>query len=149
MMYVLLAITIGETYIYYAMRSLYSFFLVIYTLTTATVIIWTLLIIIDKKRDNRNLQKLFIMGFGSFVVIGFSCWIIDMQGCDILMPLYHLTHGFTLHVFWHLFAGYGGYMHAQTILLARLRELNIDGEIRWLLGVIPVIGLKKENKRHQ
>jgi hypothetical protein len=148
-MYVLFAITIAETYIYYAMRSLYAFFLGIYTLTTATVILWTLFIIMKKDHDNSQPQRLFIMGFGSFVVIGFSCWVVDMQGCEILMPVYRLTRGLTLHIIWHLFAGYGGYMHAQTILLARLRELKIDNEINWLGGVIPVIALKgkKEDKK--
>lgn len=142
LVYVIGFITLIETYIYYAMRSLYPFFLGIYSLTTAIVIIWTFVLLFDK-REGTMLRRLFFTGFGSFVLIGFSCWIIDMQLCSQLLPIYHQAYGLTLHVLWHIFAGYGGYMHAQTIIAGRARELNIALRYYWLFGFFPLISLDK------
>jgi dihydroceramidase len=142
MMFIIAFVTILETYIYYAMRSLYPFFLGVYTLTTTIVVIWTFLLLLDK-REGRMLRLLFFTGFGSFVVIGFTCWIIDMQLCSQLLPIYHQTYGLTLHVLWHIFAGYGGYMHTQTIIAGRARELNISLKYYWLFGFLPLLSVDK------
>jgi dihydroceramidase len=137
------AIAALETYIYYAMRSLYPFFLGIYILTTTIVIIWTFLLLLDK-REGKMIRHLFITGFGSFVIIGFTCWIIDMQLCSQLLPIYKQTSGLTLHVLWHIFAGYGGYMHTQTIIAGRARELEIPLRYYWLCGFLPLISVDKK-----
>lgn len=142
MIYIVTIITLFETYIYYAMRSLYPFFLGIFILTTTIVIIWTFMLLLDK-REGKMISRLFYTGFGSFVIIGFTCWIIDMQLCSLLLPYYNQFYGITLHIIWHLFAGYGGYMHVQTMIAGRARELNVPLKYYWLLGVFPLTSLDK------
>lgn len=146
MVYIIGGITIFETYIYYAMRSLYPFFLGIFILTTVIVIVWTFMLINDK-REGKMISRLFFTGFGSFVIIGFTCWIIDMQLCSALLPYYNQFYGVTLHIFWHLFAGYGGYMHTQTMIAGRARELNVPLKYYWLFGVFPLISVDQRKEK--
>mmetsp|Transcript_16815 Transcript_16815/g.25276 ORF Transcript_16815/g.25276 Transcript_16815/m.25276 type:complete len:279 (+) Transcript_16815:122-958(+) len=136
---VLLSIfAIGVTYIYYSMRSLYGFFIFGYVLTVAAVAVWTMFYVFERS-DDVLIRQVFLSGIGSFILIGASCWVIDMNMCDHLLPLYHAANGFTLHVIWHIAAGYGGYLHVQTLILARMRVLNKKVNLHWVLGCVPVI----------
>jgi dihydroceramidase len=132
-----------ETYIYYSMRWLYAVFLFVYISTTLGVNVWSIRYTFDqhsKTPEHTRLAKsVFLTACVAFFLIGGVCWLIDMNLCGHLLPVYHAFHGATLHIIWHITAGYGGYLQALTLVVARAGELNMPVHLEWRWAVVPVI----------
>lgn len=68
-----------------------------------------------------------------------------MHLCDHLLPIYMYTNGMTLHVIWHLGAGYGGYIVILILVITRANSLDIPVELQWMWYWIPIISKKTNN----
>ena len=67
-----------------------------------------------------------------------------MNCCDLLLPYYRRLGGATLHIVWHIAAGLGTYLLAQSLASCRATFLKIKTEIDWIYGLLPVVRRSKE-----
>lgn len=140
-----------ETYVYYAMRWLYATFLFVYISTTLGVNVWCIRYISAEKSKNSEHAKLaklvFLSAFVLFFLIGGVCWLVDMNLCSHLLPMYGSAHGATLHIVWHITAGYGGYLQSLTLVVARAGELGVPVQLAWAWGVVPIIEKRPDSSK--
>ena len=140
-------VTIAETVIYYTFQSLYFVFIITYTVSTSVIVIWCYKYVFGRERHGCNnveaLQLLSKLVFVSFFVIGFVCWMVDMNLCSHLLPLYSQVSGMTLHVIWHLGAGYGGYLATLILVICRANALEVPVDIKWMCKAIPIVSRKE------
>lgn len=86
-----------------------------------------------------------------YLVIASSIWVVDQFACDYLLPYYNKMpfpfRGCTLHVVWHIAAGFGAHLFVQFLVASRLTALGYDFEIRWFFLAFPTVVLcTKEHK---
>ena len=97
---VFMGIAALETYIYYHVQWLYAMFLFVYTATLLGVSAWSVRYIISTDSTtpgHRHLAKqVFQSACVAFYLIGFGCWVVDMNFCAHLLPLYEHVYGATL-----------------------------------------------------
>jgi hypothetical protein len=143
--------TFVETFIYYSWRSLYIVFILMYALSLAVVVLWSINYIFGKDSHknirNKILKLLLKYVFISFFMVGFVSWLVDMNFCSHLLPYYLQANGFTLHVLWHLGAGYGGYIVTVIVALSRCVAMEVPVDVKWMWMVIPILEKKKEDKK--
>lgn len=132
-----------ETYVYYSMRWLYAMFLFVYASTLLGVTIWSARYAFNPTSNqpmHAALAKEFILaGCLSFFLVGTVCWAIDMHMCSALLPAYISSYGATLHIIWHVTAGYGGYLQTLTLVVARAGELGVPVTRTWKWAVVPIV----------
>jgi dihydroceramidase len=145
--YLFIALGVLQTYLYYCYQNIYAVFLISIIAYAATVIIWTGYLYFKEFRDQPYCGSLWKTSVICFVFIGFILWIIDMNLCDQLHSIYKPLSGFTLHVFWHIFAGYGTYLIATYLIVVRALRLGQKVERKWILGVFPIFEIRKEKKK--
>ena len=63
--------------------------------------------------------------------LALSCLVLSCHAASYPFPCQHII--------WHLAAGYGGYLQALTLVVARAGELEIAVELSWAWGVVPII----------
>lgn len=137
------AIAALQTFLYYTFQQVYAVFIVTMITYAAIVILWSGNIAYSR-RTERFYWMLWTSAFTFFVLLGFVLWIIDMNLCNTLLPVYFSLSGFTLHVFWHLFAGLGTYYLASFFTLLRLQHLKYVPEISWVFGFLPVFSIQSK-----
>jgi dihydroceramidase len=147
-----LSVAVLETYIYYSMRWLYVMFLLVYGSTLLGVTGWSAKYTFGKNITHspahvKLAKEIFIAACVSYFLVGGVCWIVDMNLCTHLLPLYTSCYGATLHIIWHVTAGYGGYLQTLLLVVARAGELGIAVERRWAWGVVPIIIRTTAEKR--
>lgn len=145
--WIFISATIVETFLYYFWQSLYIVFIMAYAISTAIVVLWSYNYMYGKdSQKNKNEKTLKLLGklcFYSFFAVGLVCWLVDMHLCHHLLPFYQYTNGATLHVLWHLGAGYGGYMMTLILVTTRANGLGVPVKLSWMLYIIPIISEEK------
>ena len=138
-----LGLAVLETYVYYCMQWLYAMFLFVYLSTLLGVSYWCIKYILQKDPTHpehvKLAKELYIAAVVGFYIIGGISWIIDMNLCQQLLPFYNSVYGVTLHIIWHVTAGYGAYFSVLMLMVARAAELGIAVERSWAWVVIPTI----------
>jgi dihydroceramidase len=125
------------TVFYYAFRSYYESFLIMYSTATAIVIFWNGSIVWSKPRDPLIL-KVWIASIFMYLCVAAIIWVIDMKMCDMLLPYYLQANGLTFHVVWHVAAGLGAHVGVLQFSLLRARALNMRVHIEWV-WTVPII----------
>lgn len=143
--FIFLFITAAQTFAYYLYQQIYAVFIVSMILYTAAVILWSGYLCY-KHRDDQYLVNTWITSFVCFVLIGFVLWVIDMNLCNSLLPIYHQLYGLTLHILWHLFAGLGTYFLINFFVGFRLKCLGFIPHSRKILMVFPVFTIAGKKK---
>eukprot|EP01083_Nonionella_stella_P092533 259078_1 len=136
MIFILLLI---NTVVYYAFQHLFIvFFLTFSTLATVNAF----LLYNNAIRKNmggemgRRIGRRVLI---AYVGIGFPSWCIDMGMCDwVLEHVANATFGMTLHVIWHISAGYGAYCITLTLEYCRMVSLGLPCDCKFWMGIIPV-----------
>lgn len=136
-----LGLAVIQTILYYRFQQIYAVFIVSIVVYSVIIILWMYFLI--QKTPNSEQKALRIKihhwAFLSYVVFGTSLWVIDMNLCDYLLPIYYRIGGFTLHVFWHIFAGLGTYLTAMNLTVMRLQDRGDDVELKFVCGgLLPV-----------
>lgn len=133
---ILTIVMIAETLIYYKFQQFYSVFVITYTVFTFFHFYLMYNLIIKEKKGGSIANKLWkyhhIAYTGSFLF----CWLPDMLHCDVVNVL---PTGFTLHVFWHIGAGYGAYCGVIILELIRCEALSIPVELTYVFGFVPYL----------
>lgn len=134
-----------QTVMYYRYQQTYAIFITSIVIYSIIIVLWTgSMLREDIKADQRDIRWfLWRWAFISYVLLGAGLWVVDMNLCSFLLPLYISTTGFTLHVFWHLFAGMGTYLIATFLVAVRLQRAGKHAELKWVLPLIPVCVEKK------
>ena len=138
----LFAMGIMQTIGYYTMRHIYDFFLFSYISSVCVVIAWTCyLVFYDRSSPDYPVRVwLFSRATISFIFIGFSLWVYEMNHCEILLPYYMAASGMTFHVLWHIGSGLGGYLLILLMIAIRIQSLGNVAEVDWALGgILPVV----------
>lgn len=95
-----LSIAAVETYIYYCVRWLYAMFLFVYSFTLLGVSAWSVRYTFDQNSKTpahvKLAKQVFLGACVSFYVIGVACWLVDMNLCVHLLPMYTHAYGATL-----------------------------------------------------
>jgi hypothetical protein len=98
-------------------------------------------LVLEDKSDNvfPIRYSLFRNGLISFA-LGFVLWLLDMHLCDQLLPIYlrFPTGGMTLHILWHLLAGYSTFSTCTLLTAMRLQYLGHEIKLRWMLFCLPI-----------
>ncbi|KAL9189435.1 hypothetical protein ACHAXT_009110 [Thalassiosira profunda] len=141
-----------NTAIYYTFQHLYIVFLV--TFSGLTILALCMHIQIARKlycedgdkRRRRNsgvALKFYKWHHVAYVLIASPVWSLDQFGCGYFRPIYDSLpgplKGMTLHVVWHIAAGLGAHFFVQFLCACRANALGMSCDIRWVLGVIPVV----------
>mmetsp|Transcript_30005 Transcript_30005/g.41218 ORF Transcript_30005/g.41218 Transcript_30005/m.41218 type:complete len:263 (-) Transcript_30005:251-1039(-) len=131
-----------QTVMYFFFQKMFVIFVISVTLYAAIIVIWiAVLVTEDTSPIVRNMRfKLFNMAILSYAFIGAVVWIVDMYYCDLLLPFYLKSGlgGMTLHVLWHIGAGFGTYLAITFLILVRLQVLKKDVYLKWLGNIIPI-----------
>ena len=98
----------------------------------------------DIRRNNARIAlRFYTWHHLVYVGIATPIWILDQLWCTNLLPFYdalpYFLRGCTLHVVWHATAGFGAYTILQFLVACRMSVFGLPCEIRWILGVIPVV----------
>jgi dihydroceramidase len=136
---VFLALAIVQTVVYYKFQQIYAVFIVSIVVYSIIIILWMYFLIQNTPDSAKKQLRLRIhhWAFLCYVVFGTGLWIIDMNLCPQLLPIYHMTTGFTLHVFWHIFAGLGTYLTAVNLTVMRLQDRGDDVDLKFI-GFLPI-----------
>ena len=128
-----------QTVLYYTFQQIYAVFI-------GSMIVYVIILLVvthsflenetDKALKSAQI-KLHLWAFLYFVVFGVGVWMVDMHGCHVLMPYYLQINGFTLHVFWHIFAGLGSYCLCALLTFLRIRQLKLRPRVRWFAYFLP------------
>lgn len=132
-----------QTFLYYTFQQVYAVFIVTMIIYAVIVILWSGNIAYFH-RSEQFYWVIWSSAFICFVLLGFVLWIIDMNLCASLLPFYYGISGFTLHVFWHFFAGLGTYYLASFFTLIRIRHLQKTPEMKWFLGFLPIFSVRSK-----
>lgn len=135
-----LAIVIAQTIIYYKFQQYFVVFLASYVSLVSIIIVWTIQLVFDSRHPSTFRYRLLLWSIALFtyVGVGSSVWIIDMNFCDELSVIYKYLGGMTFHVLWHLAAGYGTYVTAVLLTLIRCEYLEYEFDLHWIGGVLPI-----------
>lgn len=148
--YFAIAVTMLGTFIYYFLQSLYVVFITTYSVSMAVVVIWSYNYVFGKnchKNKYESILKLLeCLVIVSFFVVGLVSWLVDMNRCEQLLPLYRCANGITLHVLWHMGAGYGGYVMTLILVISRASAVDVPVEVTWLWFCCPIVSKKREDK---
>jgi dihydroceramidase len=141
--YLFLFVGTLQTYLYYCYQSIYGVFLGSIILYCTVLDSWIIYLNLTRYyHDN----ICFFLGKGalaSFLLCGFSVWLVDMNYCDSLLPYYVRIWGLTFHVIWHIAAGYGAYLLGIYLIYVRLKQLKLKCRMKWILFVFPVFELEE------
>ena len=145
---VFLAIGFAESVIYYSFRQIYAVFIVSIIASSIVVISWmTQLTFFDKDLQHSRIRQILFYLAAYVFSAGFGLWLIDMNLCEYLMPVYLRIGGFTLHVFWHMFSCLGTYIAYLHLISVRLQFLKLEPQIKFVFGFFPVIKVRPQQKR--
>ena len=98
-----------------------------------------------------DVGRLFSRGMLSYV-IGLAVWITDLKGCWLLQEWWPSVSGMPnpqLHAWWHIFVSLGFYYLITLTAYDRLLTLtptSMPVVIKWKLGVLPFLRLRKGTK---
>lgn len=137
-----------QTVLYYTYQQIYAVFIASMILYVTLLVFWSHSFINTEENEARRKVQvsLHLWSFIFFVLCGFVVWLIDMNLCDYLMPVYLTMTGFTLHVFWHFFAGLGAYYLCVLITLLRVRQQKYVPRIRWYGRLLPYCEVEKREE---
>jgi hypothetical protein len=139
----LTAITVAQTVIYYAFQDLYWVFLTAY-ISLAAMVAYLGYLLAYSPRSHKVVKVCWHYGVVMYILIAGPLWLLDMNLCHHLLPLYDLTGGMTLHIIWHMGAGFGTYMLILSLEALRVQRcLGQTPEIQWAFGCCPVIGVSQ------
>lgn len=145
LLFIFAALAVGTTIFYYAMRSYYESFLMMYTTATAVIIIWNAFIVWTIPRDPL-IMKVWAASLFIYVFVAAVIWVIDMHMCEFLLPFYRKAYGMTFHVIWHVTAGLGAHVGVLQFALLRARIKGIPVHVGWVCTV-PVIRETLDDKK--
>ena len=96
------------------------------------------------RRNNAQIAlRFYAWHYLVYVGIASPIWVLDQLRCTNLLPFYDVLPYFlrvcTLHVVWHATAGFGAYTIVQFLVACRMNTFGLPCEIRWIMGVIPVV----------
>lgn len=135
------------TVFYYTFQQKYIVFLLSFALSVAIIVVWDRRIVHDMPEGTNKALRVRMHRWAVFLWVGcaFSLWLVDMNFCDQLMPIYLHTTGFTLHVLWHLLAGFGTFLTATSLVVLRLHDCGHEAELLWI-GFLPVARISKKKE---
>ena len=137
----LFGVGVLQTVGYFTMRHVYDFFLFSFISTSCVVVSWTAAIVMsDRNSPDWELRWfLYSRSILSFVFIGFSLWVFEMNHCASLLPYYLQAQGATFHILWHLGSGLGAYLQILLMIAIRMQSLGSVAEVKWVGGILPTI----------
>lgn len=143
--YGFITLAIMQTILYYRYQQTYAVFIASIVIYSAIIVFWTGSILRENIATDQKavLWLLWKWAFISYVILGAGLWVVDMNLCPFLLSLYASTTGFTLHAFWHFFAGMGTYLIATFLVAVKLQKAGKQAELKWVLPFIPVCTEKK------
>lgn len=144
-------IATAQTVLYYRFQSFYVFFLASYVSTVVLISYWSVKRCYSSVHPTSRKLRIFLWQWSIilFDLVGAVVWIIDMNFCEYLRPVYHALplSGSTLHVLWHFTSSSAAYLMILFIQVIRLEALGeARPRIEWkLFGLVPIIvGVKLE-----
>lgn len=156
----LLLLSCINTAIYYTFQHLYIMFLATFTIMALALVCLHVQIarrlyreINDHKNGAENVNnnnnnneiafRFYIWHHIVYSAVAVPIWFLDQFNCDQLLPYYDNLpfplRGMTLHVVWHICAGLGTHFLVQFICACRATTLGMVCDVRYLLGVLPVV----------
>jgi len=85
----------------------------------------------------------------AYTIIASPIWVMDQYGCNYLLPTYNRLPfpftGMTLHVLWHFSSALGAHYFVQFLCSCRMDALGIVGDVRYVLGLLPVVIVVDDN----
>mmetsp|Transcript_32445 Transcript_32445/g.36917 ORF Transcript_32445/g.36917 Transcript_32445/m.36917 type:complete len:218 (-) Transcript_32445:81-734(-) len=156
--YYLLFLCCMNTIIYFSFQQIYIIFLS--TFGVMTLLSFSLHVRLGWKHyqklrssnttmtnNSKIALKFYYWHYITFLVIATPIWILDQFRCNKLLPYYNLLpfplKGCTLHVVWHACAGLAAHTIIQFIIASRLDFLGKECQIKRILGILPVVTIKK------
>jgi dihydroceramidase len=148
--YVFFIWTAAQTYIYYRYQTFYAAFLTVFISTVLVVTVWCRVLSRNPSHDAKTrqlLERLLQLGLLIFSS-GSALWIFEMNFCSLVLPYLMAlpTGGMTLHIIWHITAGFGGYITIFFLTALRQKILKVDADIVWI-GLFPVWRVNKKVRK--
>ena len=128
-----------NTFIYYTFQHIYAVFIATYAVSSILNTFLLVYVVHWKNTGGKMGKKIFKGTVIGYLIIAFPIWLVDMHCCDwVLTNVADNMHGLTLHVVWHLCAGYGAYCVLVTLEYCRMIALKIPCTCDFWLGFIPI-----------
>lgn len=123
------------------------------TTTTTTTTTMTKEIAINNNNGGIKTKEIalrfYILHHIAYTIIASPIWVIDQFGCNYLLPTYNRLPfpftGMTLHVLWHFSSALGTHYFIQFLCSCRMDALGIVGDVRYVLGFLPVVIVIDDN----
>jgi len=135
----LVVLMVVNTFVYYTFQHLWAVFVTTYSISTL-LNFYLMYMVVYKKNSGGNIGRRInnrtLLCYGT---IGFPLWVLDMTYCNWLLDnIYAHTLGITLHIIWHILAGYGGYCVIVCMEYCRMKTLGVPCECKFWFGVVPI-----------
>lgn len=128
-----------NTFIYYTFQHIYAVFIATYAVSSILNTFLLVYVVYWKNTGGKMGKKIFKGTIIGYLIIAFPIWLVDMHCCNwVLTNVADNMHGLTLHVVWHLCAGYGAYCVLVTLEYCRMIALKIPCTCDFWLGFIPI-----------
>jgi len=144
--YTCLIVAVVQSYIYIRFQEYYYIFLINYISSVVVIVIWTTYLANYDGKFDKTRHNLWISSLFSYVVLGSSLWVVEMNYCDWLLPYYTKFNGLSFHILWHLGAGLGTYQIIVFLVYTNLQNLVSRAErvvVAYHLGILPICKIKK------
>mmetsp|Transcript_11514 Transcript_11514/g.14416 ORF Transcript_11514/g.14416 Transcript_11514/m.14416 type:complete len:275 (-) Transcript_11514:188-1012(-) len=144
---ILMFLMIVNTFVYYKYQHLYMIFYLTFSISSTFAIVMVYKMMKNKKRGEKT-KRIGKLALFYYVCIGIVVWHIEMFFCDTFLDTYNklpsLLKGMTVHVVWHIAAGFGTYHVIVFLECCRLEELNLQFNVVNRLGIIPIAVLNSK-----
>lgn len=128
-----------NTFIYYTFQHIYAVFIATYAVSSILNTFLLIYVVHWKNTGGKMGKKIFKGTVIGYLIIAFPIWLVDMHCCNwVLTNVAENMRGLTLHVVWHLCAGYGAYCVLVTLEYCRMIALKIPCTCDFWLGFIPI-----------
>ena len=127
-------------------RHIFVVFVIVYaTGVIATVFSSVSLVLASRSEQEYELRRnMLAFALGTYGM-AFLIWSLEMGHCEVLRPYYDQLYGLTLHIIWHLGAGFGTYVLLAFINICRCQSLGYIVEIDylWCFPIVKINGREK------
>ena len=145
----LLLLSVINTAVYYKFQQYYIIFLATFNALVIGLLYLHVQIALRLHNENKigkeNINntialRFYLWHYIAYIGVASPSWILDQFYCGYLLPLYNKMpfplQGMTLHVVWHICAGYGAHLFIQFIAACRASTLGMVCDVRHVLGIL-------------
>jgi len=144
----LILLMVAVTFIYYCFQHIFLVFVFMYSVAEIVNVYLMYTILYGRKDTSEAARRIGKLALYSYLIVALPIWHFDMYMCQwILANIATIFNGATMHVVWHLSAGFGAYCAIVCLECCRMDALELPYQEYYVFGLIPVILATQKEKK--